>query len=179
MKVYKSRIMGLISKNVVKARKFKRGTIDRYGSSDAFFEIERGKVTFVQGKYALESNISTAVSNDAETGIYRCNDELFINARLMFEIDNFGNAVQGECHHNKAFEVLNKPCNYHELICTDRANDPKFSRFDRKLLVELLSYFDGDTIKIRLIDTVGGGYKYLQIQDRFSRAILMPMKDID
>lgn len=179
MKIYKSRIMRLISKNAVKARKFKRGTIDRYGSSDAFFEIERGKVTFVQGKYALESNISTAVSNDAETGIYRCNDELFINAGLMFEIDNFGNAVQDECHHNKAFEVLNKPCNYHELICMDRANAPKFSRFDRKLLLELLSYFDGDTIKIRLIDNVGGGYKYLQIQDRFSRAILMPMKDID
>nr|DAQ24976.1 MAG TPA: hypothetical protein [Caudoviricetes sp.] len=28
MKVYKSRIMGLISRNAVKARKFKRGTID-------------------------------------------------------------------------------------------------------------------------------------------------------
>lgn len=179
MKVYKSRIMGLISKNAVKARKFKRGSIDRHGSAGAFFEIERGKVTFVQGKYALESNIATAGSNDTETIIYRCNDELFINAGLMFEIDNFGNAVQDECHHNKAFEVLNKPCNYHDLICTDRANDPKFSRFDRKLLLEVLSYFDGDTIKIRLIDIVGGGYKYLQIQDRFSRAILMPMKDID
>jgi hypothetical protein len=66
MKVYKSKIMGLISKNAVKARKFKRGTIDRYGSAGAFFEIERGKVTFVQGKYVLESNISTSVSNDAE-----------------------------------------------------------------------------------------------------------------
>ena len=66
MKVYKSRIMGMVAKNAVKARKFKRGTIDRYGSAGAFFEIERGKVTFVQGKYALESNISTAVSNDAE-----------------------------------------------------------------------------------------------------------------
>ena len=30
MNVYKSRIMGLISKNAVKARKFKRGTLDRY-----------------------------------------------------------------------------------------------------------------------------------------------------
>lgn len=175
MKVYKSRIMGLISKNAVKARKFKRGTIDRYGSAGAFFEIERGKVTFVQGKYALESNIS----NDAETGIYRCNDELYINAGLMFEIDNFGNAVQGECRQDNAFEVLNKPCNYHELICMDRTNDPKFSRFDRKLFLELLSYFDGDTIKIRLIENVGGGYKYLQIQDLFSKAILLPMKDID
>lgn len=45
MKVYKSRIMGLIAKNAVKARKFKRGTIDRYGSAGAFFELERGKVT--------------------------------------------------------------------------------------------------------------------------------------
>lgn len=175
MKVYKSRIMGLISKNALKARKFKRGTIDRYGSAGAFFEIERGKVTFVQGKYALESNIST----DAETGIYRCNDELYINAGLMFEIDNFGNTVQGECRQDNAFEVLNKSCNYHELICMDRTNEPKFSQFDRKLLLEVLSYFDGDTIKIRLIENVGGGYKYLQIQDLFSKAILMPMKDID
>ena len=95
----------------------------------------------MQGKYALESNISTAVSNDAETGIYRCN--------------------------------------YHDLICMDRPNDPKFLRFDRKLLLEILSYFDGDTIKIRLIENVGGDYKYLQIQDLFSRVILMPMKDID
>ena len=179
MKVYKSKIMGLISKNAVKARKVKRGTIERYGSAGAFFEIERGKVTFVQGKYALESNISTSVSNDAETGIYRCNYELSINAGLMFEIDNFGNAVQDELRQDNAFEVLNKPCNYHELICMDRPNDPKFSRFDRKLLLEILSYFDGDTIKIRLIENVGGGYKYLQIQDSFSRAILMPMKDID
>lgn len=200
MKVYKSRIMELISKNAVKARKVKCGTIERYGSAGAFFEIERGKVTFVQGKYALESNISTAVSNDVETGIYRCNDELHINAGLMFEIDNFGNAVQDELRQDNAFEVLNKPsnynklicmdrtngpkfskfaCNYHELICMDRTNDPKFSKFDRKLLLEVLSYFDGDTIKIRLIDNVGGGYKYLQIQDSFSRAILMPMKDID
>lgn len=30
MKVYKSKIMGLISKNVVKARKVKRGTIERH-----------------------------------------------------------------------------------------------------------------------------------------------------
>ena len=179
MKVYKSKIMGLISKNAVKARKFKRGTIERYGSAGAFFEIERGKVTFVQGKYALESNISTSVSNDAETGIYRCNDELLINAGLMFEIDNFGNAVQDELRQDNAFEVLNKPCNYHELICMDRTNDPKFSRFDRKLLLETLSYFDEYTIKIRLIENVGGGYKYLQIQDSFSSAILMPMKDID
>lgn len=179
MKVYNSRIMGLISKNAVKARKFKRGTIDRYGSSCAFFEIERGKVTFVQGKYALESNISTSVSNDAETGIYRCNDELYINAGLMFEIDNFGNAGQCECRQDNAFEVLNKPCDYHELICMDRTNDPKFARFDRKLFLELLSYFDGDTIKIRLIENVGAGYKYLQIQDLETRAILMPMKDID
>ena len=37
MKVYKSKIMGLISKNAVKARKFKRGTIERYGSAGAFF----------------------------------------------------------------------------------------------------------------------------------------------
>ena len=50
MKVYKSKIMGLISKNAVKARKFKRGTIDRYGSAGAFFEIERGKVTFEIGR---------------------------------------------------------------------------------------------------------------------------------
>ena len=50
MRVYKSRIMRLIAKNAVKARKFKRGTIDRYGSAGAFFELERGKVTFVQGK---------------------------------------------------------------------------------------------------------------------------------
>lgn len=179
MKVYKSRIIGMISKNAVKARKFKRGTIDRYGSAGAFFEIERGKVTFVQGKYALESNISTSVSNDAETGIYRCNDELHINAGLLFEIDNFGNAVQDKIKQDNAFEVVNKSCNYHELICINRTNDPKFSQFDRKLLLEILSYFDGDTIKIRLIENVGGGYKYLQIQDLFSRAILMPMKDID
>jgi len=31
MKVYKSGFIGMISKNAVKARKFKRGTIDRYG----------------------------------------------------------------------------------------------------------------------------------------------------
>lgn len=179
MRVYKSRIMRLIAKNAVKARKFKRGTIDRYGSAGAFFELERGKVTFVQGKYVLESSISTAVSNDAETGIYRCNDELYINAGLLFEIDNFGNVVQDKIRQDNAFEVVNKPCNYHELICMDRTNDPKFSRFDRKLLLEILSYFDGDTIKIRLIENVGGGYKYLQIQDLFSRAILMPMNDID
>ena len=97
----------------------------------------------------------------------------------MFEIDNFGNAIQDELRQDNAFEVLNKPCNYHELICMDRTNDPKFSRFDRKLLLEILSYFDGDTIKIRLIENVGGGYKYLQIQDLYSRAILLPMKDID
>lgn len=179
MKVYKSRIMKLISKNAVKARKFKRGTINRYGSAGAFFEIERGKVTFVQGKYALESNISTAVSNDVETGIYRCNDELFINAGLMFEIDNFGNAVQDELRQDNAFQVLHTPCDYHDFICMDRSNDLKFSRFDRKLFLELLSYFDGDTIKIRLIKNVGAGYKYLQIQDLETRAILMPMKDID
>lgn len=179
MKVYKSRIMGLIAKNVVKARKVKRGTIDRYGSAGAFFELERGKVTFVQGKYALESNISTAVSNDAETGIYRCNDELHINAGLLFEIDNFGNAVQDKIRQDNAFEVVNKPCNYHELICMDRTNDPKFSLFDRKLLLEILSYFDGDTIKIRLIENVRAGYRYLQIQDSSSRAILMSMKHAD
>ena len=165
--------MGLISKNAVKARKVKRGTIERYGSAGAFFEIERGKVTFIQGE------ISTSVSNDAETGIYRCNDELSINAGLMFEIDNFGNAVQDNLRQDNAFEVLNKPCTYHELICINRPNDPKFSRFDRKLLLEILSYFDGDTINIRLIENVGGCYKYLQIQDSFSRVILMPMKDID
>lgn len=101
----------------------------------------------MQGKYALESNISTA--------------------------------VQDKIRQDNAFEVVNKSCNYHELICMNRTNDPKFSRFDRKLLLEILSYFDGDTIKIRLIENVGGGYKYLQIQDLFSRAILMPMKDID
>lgn len=179
MKVYKSRIMGMISKNAVKARKVKRGTVDRYGSAGAFFEIERGKVTFVQGKYALESIISSSVSNDAETGIYRCNDELYINAGLMFEIDNFGNAVQGELRQDNAFEVLNKPCNYHEFICMDRTNVSNFSTFDRKLLLEILSYFDGDTIKIRLIDNVRGGYKYLQIQDPSTRGILMPMIDID
>lgn len=179
MKVYKSKIMGLIAKNAVKARKVKRGTIDRYGSAGAFFEIERGKVTFVQGRYALESNISTAVSNDAETGIYRCNDELHVNAGLLFEIDNFGNALQDKIRQDNAFEVVNKPCNYHELICMDRTNDPKFSRFDRKLLLEILSYFDGDTIKIRIIENVGGGDKYLQIQDLVSRAILVPMIDID
>lgn len=133
----------------------------------------------MQGKYALESNISTAVSNDAETGIYRCNDELHINAGLLFEIDNFGNAVQDKIRQDNAFEVVNKSCNYHELICKNRTNDPKFSQFDRKLLLEILSYFDGDTIKIRLIEDVGAGYKYLQIQDLFSRAILMPMIDID
>lgn len=179
MKVYKSRIMGMITKNAVKARKFKRGTIERYGSANAFFEIERGKVTFVQGKYALESNISTSVSNDAETGIYRCNGELHINAGIMFEIDNFGNAVQDELRQDNAFEVVNKPSACHELICMDRTNDPKFSRFDRKLLCEILSYFDCDTIRIRLIENVGGGYKYLQIQDLSSKALLMPMKDID
>lgn len=177
MKVYKSQIMRLIAKNAVKARKVKRGTIDRYGSAGAFFELERGKVTFVQGKYALESNISTAVSNDAETEIYRCNDELHINAGLLFEIDNFGNVVQDELRQDNAFEVVNKSCNYHNLICMDRPNDPKFSRFDRKLLLEILSYFDGDTIKIRLIENVGGGYKYLQIQDSKTKGILMPMKD--
>lgn len=176
MKVYKSKIMGLIAKNSVKARKVKRGTIDRWGSAGAFFEIERGKVTFVQGKYALESNISTSISNDAETGIYRCNDELHINAGLLFEIDNFGNAVQYELRQDKAFEVLNEPCNYHELICMDRTNDPKFSLFDRKLLLEILSYFDGDTIKIRLIENIGPGYKYLQIQDSMTKGILIPMK---
>lgn len=31
MKVYKLKILGMIYKNSVKARKFKRGTIDRYG----------------------------------------------------------------------------------------------------------------------------------------------------
>lgn len=179
MKVYKSRIMRLIAKNAVKARKFKRGTIDRYGAAGAFFEIEDGKITFVQGKYALESNISTSVSNDTETRIYRSTDDLLINAGLMFEIDNLGNAVQDELIQDNAFEVLDKPCNYHKFICMDRPDDPKFSRFDRKLLLEVLSYFDGDTIKIRLIDNVGGGFKYLQIQDLSSRVILLPMKDID
>lgn len=178
MRVYKSKIMGLIYKNSVKARKFKRGTIDRYGSAGAFFEIERGKVTFVQGNYVLESHISTSVLNDAESVIYRCNDELHINAGLMFEIDNFGNAVQDELRQDNAFEVVKKPY-YHEMFSMDRTNDPKFSRFDRKLLLEILSYFIGDTIKIRLIGNVGGGYKYLQIQDLFSRVILLPMKDID
>ena len=38
MKVYKSKIMSLIYKNSVKARKFKRGTLNRYGSVGAFFE---------------------------------------------------------------------------------------------------------------------------------------------
>lgn len=33
MNVYKSKIMGLIAKNDVNARKVKRGTIDRYGSA--------------------------------------------------------------------------------------------------------------------------------------------------
>ena len=127
----------------------------------------------------MESSISTSVSNDAETGIYRCNDKLSINAGLMFEIDNFGNAVQDNLRQDNAFEVLNKTCSYHEIICMDRPNDPEFSRFDRKLLLEILSYFDGDTIKIRLIENIGAGYKYLQIQDSFSTAILMPMKDID
>lgn len=176
MKVYKSKILGLIAKNAVKARKFKRGTLDRYGSAGAFFEIERGKVTFVQGKYALESNITTS-SGDAETGIYRCNDELYIIAGLLFEIDNFGNAVQDEIRQDNAFEVVNKPSNYHELICMNRTNDPKFSRFDRKLLLEILSYFDGDTIKIRLIENDGGGYRYLQIQDSATKGILIAMKD--
>ena len=60
----------------------------------------------------------------------------------------------------------------------DGPNDPKFSRFDRKLLLEILSYFDGDTIKIRLIYNVVSRYKYLQIQDSFSIAILMPIKYI-
>lgn len=179
MKVYKSKILGLIAKNAVKARKFKRGTLDRHGSAGAFFEIERGKVTFVQGKYAFESNITTSVSNDAEMGIYRCNDELCINAGIMFDIDNLGNAVQNEIRQDNAFEVVNKPCNYHDLICMDRTNDPKFSRFDRKLLLEILSYFDGDAIKIRLIESVGGVYKCLQIQDLYSKGILMPIKDID
>lgn len=177
MKVYKSKILGLIAKNAVKARKFKRGTLDRYGSAGAFFEVERGKVTFVQGKYALESNITTSVSNDAETGIYRCNNELYINTGLMFDIDNLGNAVQDEIRHDNAFEVVNKSCNYHDLICMDKPNDSKFSRFDRKLLLEILSYFDGDTIKIRLIENDGGGYRYLQIKDLVTTAILMPMKD--
>ena len=171
--------MGMIAKNAVKARKFKRGTLERYGSAGAFFEIECGKVTFVQGKYALVSDISTSVSNDAETRIYRCNDELHINAGIMFDIDNFGSAVQDELRQDNAFEVLNKTSNYHEMICVDRTNDPKFSSFDRKLLLEILSYFNGDTIKIRLIENVGGGYKYLQIQDLYSKAILLPMKDID
>lgn len=179
MKVYKSKILGMIYKNSVKARKFKRGTLDRYGSAGAFFEIERGKVTFVQGKYVLESHISTSVLNDAETGIYCCNDELHINAGLMFEIDNFGNAIQDELRQDNAFEVVNKPCNYYEMFSMGRANEPKFSRFDRKLLLEILSYFIGDTIKIRLIGSVGGDYQYLQIQDLFSRAILLPMKDMD
>ena len=179
MKVYKSKIMGLIYKNSIKARKFKRGTLDRYGSVGAFFEIERGKVTFNQGNYAIESSISTSVKNDDETKIYRCYDELYFNPALMFEIDSCGNVVQDECKQERAFEVFSKPCDFHDIICMDRTNDPKFSRFDRKLFLELLSYFDGDTIKIRLIENVGGGYKYLQIQDLFSKAILMPMKDID
>ena len=59
----------------------------------------------------------------------------------------------------------------------DRTNDPKFLIFDRKLLLEILSYFDEDTIKIRLIENVGGCYKYLQIQDSTTKGILMPMKD--
>lgn len=177
MKVYKSKILGLIYKNAVKARKFKRGTLDRYGSAGAFFEIKRGKVTFVQGKYALESNITTSVSDDAETRIYRCNDELYINTGLLFEIDNLGNAVQDEIRQDNAFEVVNKSCNYHNLICMDRTNDSKFSRFDRKLLLEILSYFEGDTIKIRLIENDGGGYRYLQIQDSITKGILIAMKD--
>lgn len=39
MKVYKSRIMGMVSKNAVKARKVKRGTIERYGSAGAFLRL--------------------------------------------------------------------------------------------------------------------------------------------
>ena len=108
MKVYKSRIMGLIAKNSVKARKFKRGTINRHGSAGAFFEIERGKVTFNQGYYAIESTISTSVKNDDETKFYRCYDELYINPALMFEIDSCGNVVQDKCKQDRAFEVADR-----------------------------------------------------------------------
>ena len=43
MKVYKSKILGLIYKNSVKARKFKRGTMDRYGSGGVFLRLSAEK----------------------------------------------------------------------------------------------------------------------------------------
>lgn len=177
MKVYKSKIMGLISKNAVKARKFKRGTVERYGSVGAFFEIERGKVTFNQGKYAIESAISTSVKIDDETKFYRCYDELYFNPAIMFEIDSCGNVVQDECKQDRAFEVFSKPCDFHDIICMDRDGDGIFTRFDRKLLIEILSYFDESSVKMRLIDHKRGGVKMLQIQDSKTKGILMPMKD--
>ena len=99
-------------KNSVKARKFKRGTINRYGSAGAF-------------------------------------------------------------------EVFSKPCNFHDIICMNCEGDGIFTRFDRKLLIEILSYFDESTVKMRLIDQKRGGVKMLQIQDSKTEGILMPMKDID
>lgn len=177
MKVYKSKIMGLISKNAVKARKFKRGTIDRYGSVGAFFEIECGKVTFIQGKYVIESCITTSNANDDEIKFYRCYDELYFNPALRFEVDSCGNVVQDECKQDRAFEVFSKPCDFHDIICMDREGDGIFTRFDRKLLIEILSYFDESTVKMRLIDHKRGGVKMLQIQDSKTKGILMPMKD--
>lgn len=177
MKIYKSKIMGLISKNAVKARKFKRGTIDRYGSVGAFFEIECGKVTFNQGKYAIESCITTSNANDDEIKFYRCYDELYFNPALRFEVDSCGNVVQDECKQDRAFEVFSKPCDFHDIICMDREGDGIFTRFDRKLLIEILSYFDESTVKMRLIDHKRGGVKMLQIQDSKTKGILMPMKD--
>lgn len=177
MKVYKSKNMGLIYKNSVRARKFKRGTINRYGSAGAFFDVERGKVTFNQGYYVIESAISTSVKNDDETKFYRCYDELYFNPALMFEIDSCGNVVQDECKQDRAFQVISKPCDFHDLICMDRDGDSIFTRFDRKLLIEILSYFDESTVKMRLIDNKRGDVKMLQIQDSKTKGILMPMKD--
>lgn len=47
----------------------------------------------------------------------------------------------------------------------------------RKLLIEILSYFDETTVKMRLIDHKRGDVKMLQIQDSKTKGILMPMKD--
>ena len=169
--------MGLIAKNSVKARKFKRGTINRYGSAGAFFEVERGKVTFNQGYYAIESTISTSVKNDDETKFYRCYDELYFNPAIMFEIDSCGNVVQDKCKQDRAFEVISTPCDFHDIICMDRDGDGIFTTFDRKLLIEILSYFDESTVKMRLIDHKRASVKMLQIQDSKTKGILMPMKD--
>jgi len=174
MKVYKSKILKLIEKNACKARKFKRGTVERYGSAGAFYEIENGKVTFVQGKYAIESALTTS-TNDEKTEFYRCDSELYINPALFFEIDSDGNAIQDGFTHNRAFTVVDKAQSFKSLLHMDRPTDYQFVEFDRKLLIELLAYFDEPTVKIRILYNVGDRNNLLQIGDKLRTGILMPI----